>query len=490
MKLTQSITKYLFSALFVLLALSLSACNNDSSSNDTTANVDDEPVVIAELAVTSTAPANEQTGVALNSKVVGVFNKDVRSDTVNETSFTLHGAGETAIVGAVTYNSATRTATLTPGSNLTGSTSYTATLTTDVEDDAGNSLLESVAWGFTTGDAADTTAPTLDVGATTPTNGDTGVLRNIKLNLVFSEAIDPATVTATSIALADAGSAAVAGTLSFINPTTVVFSPDADLTASTTYELTLSTTIADLAGNALALTTLGFTTGADVSSSPAPVNLGTAGDYVLLSKTGISTTGTTDILGHIAVSPIDRTGLTGFNETLDASGTFATSPLVTGRLYAASMSPDTPTILTTAISDMETAYNDAAGRSDPDFTELGAGEIGGLTLEPGLYKWGTGVLVTSDVTLTGTSTDVWIFQVAEGLKLQDGKSIILQGGALPQNIFWQVAEGVTLNAGTTFNGVILGMTALDMNSGATLNGRALVQTAVSLIANDVNEPAE
>lgn len=270
----------------------------------------------------------------------------------------------------------------------------------------------------------------------------------------------------------------------------MVLSPDANLEAGVLHTLTLSANIADLADNNLAETTLAFTTGEDVSSSPAAVDLGTAGNYVLLAKTGISTTGTTDILGDIAVSPAARSFLTGFDETLDASGTFATSALVTGELFAANMAPGTPTILTTAVGDMEAAYTDAAGRSDPDFTELGAGEIGGLTLDPGLYKWGTGVLVTSDVTLNGDANAVWIFQIAEGLKLQDGKSIVLSGGALPHNVFWQVAEGVTLQAGTTFNGIILGQTGVEMLSGAALNGRALVQTAVTLIANDVNQPAE
>jgi hypothetical protein len=270
--------------------------------------------------------------------------------------------------------------------------------------------------------------------------------------------------------------------------TTPVFSPDADLAVNTVHTLTLNTSIADLAGNTLALTSLSFTTGATASSSRPVVELGSAGNYVLLAKTGISTTGTTAILGDIAVSPVARTALTGFDETLSTDGTFATSALVTGKLFAADMAAPTPTTLTTAVGDMETAYTDAAGRSDPDFTELGAGEIGGLTLDPGLYKWGTGVLVSSDVTLEGSATDVWIFQIAEGLKLQDGKSIILTGGALPENVFWQVAEDVTLQAGTTFSGIILGMTGTSMNSGAVLNGRALVQTAVTLIANDIVQP--
>ncbi len=486
---TKIITKYLFSAFFVLLALSLSACFNGNSSSKSSS---DEPVVIAALTVTSTAPADEETGFAINGKVVALFNKEVKAETVNGTSFTLQGAGETAIVGAVSYDAATTSATLSPSGDLSSLTVYTATLTTDVQDEAGNSLVEDVVWNFTTGELADNTAPEVDVAATTPKDGDTDVLRNVKLNIVFSEAIDPVTVTAQSITLIldDTAHTAVAGELSFINPTTVVFSPDEDLAAGTIHHLMLSGDIADLAGNALVAFSLTFTTGSEVSSSPLPVELGTAGNYVLLAKTGISTTGTTDILGDIAVSPVDRTALTGFDETLDSSGTFATSALVTGKLFAADMSPDTPTILTAAISDMETAYTNAAGRTLPDFTELGAGEIGGLTLDPGLYKWGTGVLVTSDVTLNGSATDVWIFQIAQGLKVQDGKSIILTGGALPQNVFWQVAEDVTLQAGTTFNGIVLGQTAVEMKSGAVFNGRALVQTAVTLIANDVNQPAE
>ncbi|MCR8913404.1 DUF3494 domain-containing protein [Marinobacter panjinensis] len=486
-------TKYLFSAFLVLIALSLSACFSDSSNSKTTT---DEPVVIAALSVTSTAPADTQKGIGTNSKVVAVFNKGVKSETVNQTSFTLHGAGETAIVGAVSYDADTKTASLTPTSNLADSTVYTATLTTDVEDAAGDSLVENVVWTFTTGLGEDKTAPTLNTDATTPKDGDPqldtdpGVLLNVKLNIVFSEAIDPDTVTAQSIVLTNkVTNNVVTGALSFINPTTVVFSPDANLDADTLHTLTLNTSITDLAANPLALTTLSFTTGAAASSNPEAVNLGTAGNYVLLAKTGISTTGTTDILGDIAVSPVDRTALTGFGESLDASGTFATSPLVTGKLFAANMSPDTPTILTTAVSDMETAYTNAAGVA-VDFTELGAGEIGGLTLDRGVYRWSSGVLVTSDVTLHGSAMDVWIFQIAQGLKVQDGKSIILSGGALPENVFWQVAEDVTLQAGTTFNGIILGMTAVEMKSGAVFNGRALVQTAVTLIANDVNEPAE
>ncbi|MEX1056842.1 MAG: ice-binding family protein [Natronospirillum sp.] len=457
--------------------------------------IDDNTTVIASLAVTSSAPANTATAVGTNTKVVAVFNRTMQSDTITQTSFTLQAAGETAVVGDVSYDADTQSATLEPGSALTASTVYTATVTTAVKDDTGVALLADYVWSFTTGASTDTTAPT--VSSNSPADTATGVLRNTKVSVVFNEAIDPVTLTSTSFQLTkDSDGSVVSGDLLYVNPTTVVFTPAAILDNTVNYTLTLSTALTDIAGNQLdgnqldGTYVIGFETGADVSSSPATVDLGTAGNYVILAKTGISTTGTTHITGDIAVSPESRTAITGFSETLSTDGTLATSSLVTGNLYSADMASPTPTQLTTAVTDMQAAYADAAGRLTPDFTELGAGEIGGLTLDPGLYKWGTGVLVTSDVTLDGSATDRWIFQIGQDLKLEDGKKIVLTGGALPENIFWQVAGEVTLQAGTTFNGIILTQTQVVFKSGAVLNGRALAQTAVTLISNDVNEPAQ
>lgn len=470
----------LFASLFVV---TLAACDGGSG------NLENDTTVIASLAVTSTAPADTSTAVGTNTKVVAVFNRSMKSDTISSSSFTLQGAGETQAVGAVVYNADTQTAILTPNAELTASTVYTATVTTAVEDDTDTALLNNFVWSFTTGASVDNQVPT--VSSNSPSDNATDVLRNTKVSVIFSEAIDPATLTAASFELSkDSNSSVVAGDLLYINPSTVVFTPDANLEDTVAYTLTLSTAILDLSGNSLALAMVGFTTGSDVSSSPTAVDLGTAGNYAILSKTGISTTGTSHITGDIAVSPESLTAITGFSETLDSGGTFATSALVTGELFAADMTAPTPIDLTTAVSDMETAYTDAAGRVTPDFTELGAGEIGGLTLDPGLYKWGTGVLVTSDVTLNGSATDVWIFQIGQDLKLEDGKAVVLTGGALPENVFWQVAGEVTLQAGTTFNGVVLSQTGIILKSGAVFNGRALAQTAVTLISNDVNEPAQ
>ena len=143
-----------------------------------------------------------------------------------------------------------------------------------------------------------------------------------------------------------------------------------------------------------AMLTVAFMVPAVAVSQPlAPVNLGTAGNFVILAKTGISTTGVTSITGDIGISPAAATFITGFGLIMDASGTFSTSSLVTGKIYAADYTPPTPTYMTTAVGDMETAYTDAAGRPLPDYTELYAGDVTGQTLTPGLYKWGTGVLV-------------------------------------------------------------------------------------------------
>ena len=224
---------------------------------------------------------------------------------------------------------------------------------------------------------------------------------------------------------------------------------------------------------------------APTAAGPASVDLGTAGNYVLLSKAGISTTGTTKVTGSIAVSPIAASAITGFGLVLDKSRTFSTSTLVTGRVYAANYAAPTPSVLTTAVKDMQTAYTNAAGRA-ADATGLGAGNIGGLTLAPGVYKWGTGVTIPTNVALSGGENDVWIFQIAGTLSISSAKQIILAGGAQAKNVFWQVAGATTLGTNSTFNGNILDKKNIALRTGAVLNGRALAQTAITLEANRVN----
>ena len=225
-------------------------------------------------------------------------------------------------------------------------------------------------------------------------------------------------------------------------------------------------------------------------SQSSIVNLGTSGDFVILAETKVSTTGSTVVVGDIGISPKAASYITGFGLILDgATGTFSTSSLVTGQIYASDYTTPTPAKMTAAIGDMQTAYTDAANRTLPDSTELGAGNITGKTLTHGLYKWGTGVQIdAAGVTISGSATDIWIFQIAGDLTVANDAHVTLIG-ALASNIFWQVAGQVTIGTTAVMNGNILCQTQIAMNSSATLNGRALAQTAVTLIANTVNKPA-
>jgi hypothetical protein len=227
---------------------------------------------------------------------------------------------------------------------------------------------------------------------------------------------------------------------------------------------------------------------AQLPPNPLAVNLGTAGNFVVLTQTGISTTGTTHITGDIGVSPAAASYLTGFGLINDASNKFATSSYVTGRVYAADYAAPTPAMMTTAIGDMGTAFIDAAGRS-ADYNELYSGNLTGKTLTRGVYKWGTAVLINAGgVTLSGSSTDVWIFEIAQNLIVTTGAAVNLSGSAQAANIFWQVSGNVSLGTTSQMSGVMLCQTNIAMNTGASLNGRALAQTAVTLDANAVTDP--
>ena len=218
-------------------------------------------------------------------------------------------------------------------------------------------------------------------------------------------------------------------------------------------------------------------------ASQQPVNLGKAGTFAILSKTGITDVPASAVKGDVGTSPITGAAL------------LLSCTEVTGKVYTDDAAGPMPcrvpdaTLLTAAVGDMQFAYTDAAGRTSPDFLNVGAGEIGGKTLAPGLYKWGTGVTISTDVTLSGSSNDVWIFQVAGTLHEANGKHVTLAGGALAKNIFWQVAGVVTIGTTAHFEGIILAKTMIAVNTGASVNGRLFAQTAVTLQQNAITQPA-
>ncbi|MDO8579254.1 MAG: ice-binding family protein [bacterium] len=227
------------------------------------------------------------------------------------------------------------------------------------------------------------------------------------------------------------------------------------------------------------------------AAGPIPVDLSSAGNFVILSKTGITDANLSVITGNVGSSPISGTA------------TLVTCAEVTGIIYSVNAAGPLPcrvtdsSLLTAAVGHMEAAYTNAVGRSAlAGDTDLYAGNLGGQTFAPGLYKWTTDVTIPTDVTLSGGANDVWIFQmtgnlnIASGPDVPSGIKVLLSGGALASNIFWQVGggTGATLGTYSTFNGNILSAKQIIMQSGAVLNGRALTQTQVTLDANTVSVP--
>lgn len=213
---------------------------------------------------------------------------------------------------------------------------------------------------------------------------------------------------------------------------------------------------------------------------PAPVNLGTAGNFVILAESAITNVPTSAVTGNVGLSPATGAGIG------------LTCAQVTGTIYAVDAAGPLPCAvtdavgLTAAIGDKGTAYTDAAGRA-PDYTELGAGNIGGLNLGPATYFWSSALLIPTNVTLTGGANDVWIFQIAQGLTVSSGVQIILAGGALPQNVYWQTFGSVELGTTSQFQGIILSQTSIAVLTGASVNGRLMAGTAVTLDQNVVTQ---
>ena len=285
--------------------------------------------------VTLSSPVTGATNVALDHAITITFSEPMDQATITNTSFVLK-QGTTAVPGTVSYTGTT--ATFAPDSDLSPNKEYTATVTTAAKDLAGNALAGNLTLTFATGASADIVLPAINT--TNPLNNATGIARNQSVHVTFSEAMDPATIT-TSTMILEEGANAISGTVSYTG-TTASFNPSAILAANTTFKATIKTGAKDLAGNALAAnTSWEFTTGG-TTSVLAAVNLGTAGNYVILAQSAINNGSTSAITGDIALSPAATSYITGLALT-NATG-YATSTQVTGKVYAADMADPTPSI--------------------------------------------------------------------------------------------------------------------------------------------------
>jgi hypothetical protein len=327
----------------------------------------------------------------------------------------------------------------------------------------------------------------------TSTNSSNNVVTGTVVTATFSQPMDPATISSSSagdlltFAVKETTGNDVPGTVVMNEANTVAtFTPTSSaLNPNTSYTATVTMAAKNAAGvamgNPIEWT---FTIGAIEFTGQTPVNLGKAGPFAILTKSGITDVFPSAINGDVGASPI--TG---------AAIHLTCAEVMTGIIYSVNAAGPLPcrvtdpTLLTKAVGDMETAYTDAARRKLPNFVNLGAGLIGGLTLVPGLYKWSTRVLISTDVTLSGGKNAVWIFQIAGTLTQASATKVILKGGALPKNIFWQTSGAVAIGTTAHFEGVILAKTKIAMKTGASANGRLLAQTAVTLEKNAVTRPA-
>ena len=227
------------------------------------------------------------------------------------------------------------------------------------------------------------------------------------------------------------------------------------------------------------------------ATDPDPVNLGDAGNFAILSKAGITNLVTSTITGDIAVSPIAATAMTGFGLTADGTNEFSTSTEVVGKVYAANYAVPTPTKLSTAVSNMETAYIDTQGRTQPNefYNNINVGEIGGLELTKGVYIFSTGVTIGKSIRFSGSATDIFIIKTSNDLTQTANTKVLLADGALAKNIFWSVAGKVVVQAGAHMEGTLLVKTSATFITGSSLNGRVLSQTAVALDQNTITAPS-
>jgi uncharacterized protein (TIGR03437 family) len=414
--------------------------------------------------VISTVPANGATGVAVGSALSATFSKPLNPLTVSTATFLLK-QGATAIAGTVNYSGVT--ATFTPLSALALNTTYTATITTGVQDLAGNALAASYVWSLTTfTPPPPPPPPTLPtVISTMPANGASQVTLTSNVVATFSTAMNPATINAQTFTVTQGGTA-VPGSVIY-SGTTATFRPLNNLLVGVPYQAIISAGATDVSGNSLgAAYQWAFATGNGSGQTSVCLS-----NFALLAGTAVTGTGTNVVTGDIGVSP--GSTVTGF-----PAGS------VTGTIHAADAAA------AQAIADLNSAYTEAVSRTAAAVPVTA--DLGGQTLTAGLYNSRTALLIQSgDLTLDakGDPNAAFVFQSATSLTTSDGRLIVLTGGARAGNVFFQVGSSATLGANTVFNGSILANQSISVGSGGTVNGRLLaLNGAITLQSDTVTSP--
>lgn len=429
--------------------------------------------------VTSTGPENNETGVLLNSVIDATFSVPMDGTTLTATNFTLE-QGSTSITGVVSYNAETATASFTPSANLSANTVYTGTITTDATNDVGTPLQANYVWTFTTGEIA---APT--VMTTDPSNLATNVDPDQVISATFNEPMNEATITDESFTL-KIGTTEIPGTVDY-SGMTATFTPSSELLSGNTYTATITTAAENVDGIALTSNKV-WTFSTPAPLGPEVVDLKSVERFGIIAGVGVSNNaGFSEIRNlDVGISPGVRSSITGFPPAIIVNGEmFASDDLAPAGVAA---------MLTQAKQDLTDAYLFAEGATFPAPVTV-AGDQGGKTLAPGIYKSTSTLLIESgDLTLDaqGDPNAVWIFQIAADFTTVGGAggNVILSGGAQAKNVFWQTGSSATIGDFTDFKGNVLALTSITMNSGAVAKGRMLARngSVVMTSGNIIEKP--
>jgi hypothetical protein len=327
------------------------------------------------------------------------------------------------------------------------------------------------------------------VVSTLPLSGAMDVARNSSASVTFSEVMRASSLGATTFTVTTGTPATLALGTVITAGRTATFWPRTHFPSDTTFTATITTGALNAAGTPLENNHVwSFQTG-NSSAPTSAVGLGTADQYVVLAESEISNIPTSIITGDVGLSPAAARFITGFSLAPDATNVFARSAQITGRVTASDYASPTPTTLTVAVEDMERASLEASSRA-ADITDLGAGNVGGMSLARGVYHWDSALIVPSDITLTGNATDVWILYVTGDLTVSSNARVVLSGGARPENVFWQVGGMVALETMAHIEGVVLSETSITLAAGASVRGRLLAHTSVRLEGSTLVAPTE
>ncbi|WP_394775980.1 Ig-like domain-containing protein [Flavobacterium sp.] len=434
-------------------------------------------------------PINNATAVPLNQKISATFNMPMNSATLNNATFKVN-QGVNAVTGTISYIGST--VSFVPTTALLTNKVYTVTITTGAKNSLDTAMVTDYTWSFTTD-----MVPT--VATTDPMDNAINVALNQTVTANFSMVMDPASITAAATFTLKQGTTTVPGTVSY-SGTTASFNPTNSLVLGKVYTATITKGAKSASGTPLANDYVwNFTT---ILLPPAPiiVDLGTAAMFGAFGgNAGITNQGLNTVINNGSISTTAASTLvTGFHDDLIV---YTETPLnvgnVTGDIFTAPPVPGTATSLAIAqkgLLDANAAYLSISPAAKPGGSDPNAGELGGLTLAPGVYKSASGTFKISNGNLTldaqGDPNATWIFQTASGLTVgiagpTGAKSVIMINGGLPKNVFWYVGSAATINSagGGTMVGTIIANSGVTFSTAGNTNQTVLNGRAISLVAS-------